>query len=159
MEGSSRCTLCKNLEEMLEHLFLDSPFANEVWCIVLKELEFNLTLPTNWKEFFNYWKDYYHGSLNKKPYFLRAWVALPKFICWKIWIARNKGIFENVTLSPTKVSSSAKYLWTEALLSKGVRHLHLEPLTPKERIWICDLLGPLKPTPGVIYVKKPNSLR
>ena len=84
MEGSSRCTLCKNLEEMLEHLFLDIPFANEVWCTVLKELQFNLTLPTNWKDFFICWKDYYHGSLNKKPDFLRAWVDLPKYICWKI---------------------------------------------------------------------------
>ena len=61
--------------------------------------------------------------------------------------------------SPSRVSSSVKALWTEALLSKGVRHLHLEPLTPKERIWICNLIGPHKPSLGGTYVRKPNSLR
>ena len=63
--------------------FLECSFANEVWCTVLKEIHFSLTLPTIWKDFFACWKDYYHGSLIKKLDFSRAWVTLPKYICWK----------------------------------------------------------------------------
>ena len=48
IEGLSCCTLYKSLEETLEHIFLECPFTNEVWCTVLKELQFNLTLLTNW---------------------------------------------------------------------------------------------------------------
>ena len=64
-----------------------------------------------------------------------------------------------MALSLDRVSISAKSLWTEALLSKGVDHLQLEPLSPKERIWIGNLIGPYKPSTRGKHVKKPSSLR
>ena len=82
---------------------------------------------------------------------------LPKYICWKIWIARNKGIFENLNPSPGKVSSFAKALWAEALLSNELRHLHLEPLNYKEKNWTRDFITQHK-TPWT-DVKKPNHTR
>ena len=88
---------------------------------------------------------------------MRAWVALPKYVYWKIWIARNKGLFENLNLSLVRVPSSVKSLWTEALLSNGLWHLHIEPLNSTEKNCISDLLCPLKPT--LEDAKKPNSLR
>ena len=103
------------------------------------------------------WKDYYQGSLFKKQDLTRAWLALPKYVCWKIWIARNKGLFENLSPSPDKVSSFAKALWIEALLSNGLRHLHIEPLNSKDKIWTIDLLRHLKT--ALIDVKKPNHSR
>ena len=149
--------MCKNAKETQKHLFLDCSFANEVWCLVIKELHFNIILPTNWKDLFACWKDYYQCSLFKKPDFTRAWLALPKYVCWNIWIARNKGLFENLNYSPDRVSSSAKALWFEALLSNGLRHLHIEPLNSKEKSWTRDLLYHLKTSPTV--VKKPNHTR
>ena len=48
---------------------------------------------------------------------------------------------------PVRVSFAAKALWTEALLSKGLRHLQLEPLNSAEKRWMKDLLCPFNPTP------------
>ena len=155
MERPSRCMLCKRAEETHNHLFLDCSFANEVWCSVLNELNFNITLPTNTKDFFACWKDYYQGSLFKKPDFSKAWMALPKYVCWKIWIARNKSLFENLNHPPIRVSFDAKALWTEALLSKGLRQLQLDPLNTTEKRWMKDLLAPINPTPK--EAKKPTS--
>ena len=93
----------------------------------------------------------------KTPNFTRAWLALPKYVCWKIWTARNKGLFENLNPSPGKVSSSAKALWAEALLSNGLRHLHLESLNSTEKSWTRDLLCLLKSS--LVDAKKPNPLR
>ena len=84
-------------------------------------------------------------------------VALPKYVCWKIWIARNKGLFENLNHSPDRVSSFAKAIWTEALLSNGLRHLHLESLNSTEKSWTRDLLCLLKSS--LVDAKKPNPLR
>ena len=64
-----------------------------------------------------------------------------------------------MVLSPARVSSSAKALWAEDLLSKGVDHLQFEPLSSKERIWIGNLLRPHKPSARGKHGKKPNSLR
>ena len=118
----------------MQHIFLEGSFANELWCTVLKELQFNLTLPTNLKDFFVCWKDYYQGTLLKKLDFSKAWAVLPKYVCWKIWIAINKGLFENLNHPPIRVSSAAKELWTEALLSNGFWHLQLEPLNSSKKV-------------------------
>ena len=80
IKGLSRCILCKRAEETQNHLFLECSFSNEVWCSVLNELNFNITLPTNLKDLFACWKDYYQGTLFKKPDFSKAWMALPKYV-------------------------------------------------------------------------------
>ena len=84
-------------------------------------------------------------------------MALPKFVCWKIWIARNKGIFENLNTPPVTVSSSAKALWTETLLSNGLRKLHLKLLNTLEKSWMRDILHPIMPIPK--EANKPSSLK
>ena len=75
-------------------MFIECKFYQEVWKWAFKDLNIDLTLRTNWNDFFECWKDYYQGSLYKNPDFARAWEALPKYICWKLWITRNKEIFE-----------------------------------------------------------------
>ena len=35
------------------------------------------------------------GSFIRKPIFKIAWKAIPKCICWKVWFARNKAIFQD----------------------------------------------------------------
>ena len=96
---------------------------------MLKELKMNITMPTNWNDIFFSWKDYYQGSFKQKPDFAKAWEALPRFICWKIWTARNKEIFEGVNASTKKVSSSVKSLWVDSLSTKGMKIIKKEPLS------------------------------
>ena len=89
-----RCIMCKDSEESLEHHFIECKFFQEIWQWAFKDLNFDLTMPTNWNDFFVCWKDYYQGSLSNKPNFARAWEALPKYIYWNLWTSRNKEIFE-----------------------------------------------------------------
>ena len=50
--GPLRCILCKEEEESLEHVFTVCNFTKKVWSKVLKELNMNITLPTNWNDLF-----------------------------------------------------------------------------------------------------------
>ena len=86
-------------------------------------------MPTNWSDFFDCWKDYYQGSLSKKPDFARAWEALPKYICWKLWKTRNSEIFEGKKSGSGKVVSTEKALWVEALSIRKMDNINKEPLT------------------------------
>ena len=134
------CILCKESEENLEHVFTECKFMQKVWTNALRELKMNITMPTNWNDLFFSWKDYYQGSFNQKSDFIRAWEALPRFICWKIWTTRNKGIF-GVSSSANKVSISAKSLWVDSLSTRGMKSINKEPLAVEERAWMVDLLG------------------
>ena len=140
LEGPLRCILCKECEESLQHLFLECKFFREVWHQAYKEPQFELTLSTNWDDIFVRWKDYYQGSLLNKPYFARAWDALPRYICWKIWTTRNKEIFEGEKNSPSKVASTAKALWVQALCMKGMNIINNEALIVEERDWVAEML-------------------
>jgi hypothetical protein len=37
---------------------------------------------------------YTGGSFKQKSQFKRCWEALPKYVCWSIWLTRNKAIFQ-----------------------------------------------------------------
>ena len=117
IQGPLRYVLCKEAEETIDHLFLHCNFSTEVWTLAVQELQINLILPTNWNDLFACWKDYYHGYLLQKPDLTRAWVALPKYLCWKIWVTRNKNLFEDEASCPMKERLSAKSLWVEALVT------------------------------------------
>jgi hypothetical protein len=47
------------------------------------------------------WGRHYNGFFHGKSFFKRIWVSLSKFVCWQIWLARNKAIFleEDVRVS------------------------------------------------------------
>ena len=100
---------------------------------MLIELKMNIIMPTNWNDIFFSWKDYYQGSFKQKPNFARAWEALPRFICWKIWTAKKKEIFEGVNASTNKVCISTKALWVDSLSTRGMKSINKEPLSAEER--------------------------
>ena len=102
--------------------------------------------------FFFSWKDYYQGSLNKKPDFARAWDALPRFVCWKIWNARNKEIFEGKNAYINKVSIATKILCVDTLSIRGMKSIKNEPLTVEERSWMANILW--NPSPRINPSKK-----
>ena len=133
IEGPSCCILCKNEEETQKNIFLYYSYANEVWCLALKELHFNITLLTNWKDFFACSEDYYHGTLFKKQHFTRAWLVLPKYVCWKIWISRNKAFVwkpksissYSLLLCQSTTDRSSSIQWITTLTSWAIK-LHWE---------------------------------
>ena len=64
----------------------------------------------------------------------RAWVSLPKYLRWKIWVTRNKELFEGTFSSPMKVILAAKSLRVEALVMREMKHINNEPLNFEERM-------------------------
>lgn len=85
--GPSRCVMCQSEEETLQHLFIECNYAKENRNHALGSLT----------QRFNQWGSHYSGSFKEKPIFKRYWDTLPKYICWSIWLARNKQIFNDET--------------------------------------------------------------
>jgi hypothetical protein len=78
---------------------MECPFTKEVWSLVLQPLSSLIIWPHKLNHLFNKWKSTYRGSLKNKQAFKASLLALPKFVTWKIWLARNQAIFSN-NLSP-----------------------------------------------------------
>jgi hypothetical protein len=87
------CNLCKKDRESTKHLFLNCPFTRLVWY----ELKKVLNLDTGWNG-------------NTLVDLFRNWsiqnfnlITLPAFVCWYIWIDRNKSIFEYLRSSVQRI--------------------------------------------------------
>ncbi|CAN7121846.1 unnamed protein product, partial [Brassica rapa subsp. narinosa] len=82
-----------------------------------------------------------HGVVSLPP--LGVSIDLFLWICWGIWLARNKVVFENRTSSPSEVfSQSVRYSreWQNAQSHQGQQHtptnLHVQPRVGRDTI-IC----------------------
>lgn len=85
-QGPGRCALCKNDLETANHLFMECPTAKKVWSEVLKQM--NLTIEWEGQSLSEAWQNWWNKIPEQK---LRN---LPATICWGIWIARNRHIFQ-----------------------------------------------------------------
>jgi ribonuclease HI len=124
----SRCALCSQDEETIPHLFAQCPYATTTWNLVLGNLFILTTQALSYKEFFQNWGKNYRGNLRNKPGLNKLWIAMPKYICWEIWLARNKKIFQEETISPRQcavkaISLCAEYMQHRALQQdQGLEH-------------------------------------
>jgi hypothetical protein len=87
IEGPGWCALCKEENENNTHLFIHCPFTKQVW----QDLSLLLNQRLTWEgpSVETTWQHWTH----QKP--LRNVKALPFIICWGIWLARNKEIFQD----------------------------------------------------------------
>eukprot|EP00253_Pinus_taeda_P027254 PITA_27254 len=44
-------------------------------------------------DLFTSWKQHYPQKIPQKSFWNRIWSAIPKYVCWQIWLARNQQIF------------------------------------------------------------------
>jgi hypothetical protein len=132
--GPHRCSLCCNALETMDHLFVDCPFTQEVWNISLHGL--NVTAPTQITvvTLFSSWKARYPHAVQSKSIWNRIWQAIPKFLCWKIWLARNDQIFNNSLHSPSMVAAKEKYLLLETMAHHSFKNEN--SLLPEEKKWL-----------------------
>jgi hypothetical protein len=61
------------------------------------------------------WHRIYPRSFINKPLLKRAWYQLPKFLCWKIWLAWNKAILSKELATPRSVENQAHGLLFEVI--------------------------------------------
>ena len=138
LEGPSRCSLCKNYEENIDHLLLSCPFSREVWQEVLPTDTPSSDLPAITVELLSNWADSSPFHLAKKDLLKIVWMLLPKFVFWKLWLERNNRLFKSVESPPSKVAMRAKVLLGESLEYKPMLW-NVQPLNEKETAWITAL--------------------
>eukprot|EP00253_Pinus_taeda_P008941 PITA_08941 len=96
MSGPSRCPLCKNESESIHHLFINCPFTKRVWIETQVLIRTNCnwegaSLKATWE---SWWNQNMEGNLRN----------LPPIITWGVWIARNKAIFQEASLSVESIA-------------------------------------------------------
>jgi hypothetical protein len=92
-KGPGMCSLCKAHRESTKHLFLNCPFTRLVW----DELKKSMNLEKGWNgitvvDSFKNW--------SVQNYRL---ITLPTFVCWFIWVDRNKALFEGSSPSVHRI--------------------------------------------------------
>jgi hypothetical protein len=84
-EGPGICLLCKHFGEDLNHLFIHCSFLNQYGTRILHKLHINFAWAGN--TFIDCW-----DSWTSNPAVSNRLAAI---LCWNIWLARNKAIFED----------------------------------------------------------------
>jgi ribonuclease HI len=132
--GPHRCPLCYSAIETMDHFFVDCPFSQEAWKITLNGL--NATTPTQTivTTLFSSWKARYPQVVHSKSICHRIWQAIPKFLCWKICLARNEQIFNNILYSPLMVAIKEKTLLLETMTYHALKNEI--SLLPEEKNWL-----------------------
>eukprot|EP00253_Pinus_taeda_P007191 PITA_07191 len=134
-EGPHRCALCRCQLETAQHLFLDCAFAKKVWGLLLDEFQTSLPQQTYVSELFVTWCASYPKGIFPKSFWRRIWIALPKFVCWQLWLTRNQQIFKETQYSPHQVAAKAKDLLLEAAQQQYIKEDPL--LRPEEKRWLA----------------------
>jgi hypothetical protein len=81
------------------------------------------------------WSSSYKGTLRNKAIFKKLWNALPKYLCWKIWLTRNRAIFNQILAKPKVAMAKAKGLLAEHINSKLQLLTNVQLLDKDEEVW------------------------
>eukprot|EP00253_Pinus_taeda_P007380 PITA_07380 len=113
--GPHWCALCRSNAETAQHLFIDCQFAKDVWGFTLQDLHISSLAQISVPDLFAEWNHRYPRHIPQKSIWHKIWNALPKFVCWKIWLARNQKVFKEYHLSPLQVAAKARSLLLETV--------------------------------------------
>lgn len=135
--GPSRCPICLQEEETMQHLFISCKGAANCWkqLAAVGRAEWNpnpsiVEVIKNWKKLCP-WKS------KKIKLSQRIWNTLPLTLLWSIWIARNKKVFQEKNHNIRKICHKAISLAVETVISRPYSKLNLSSLSVEER----DLLN------------------
>jgi hypothetical protein len=117
--GPCWCALCKSAAKSSQHIFFDCALSKQIWNQIYYLLVPHYNPPSTCNDMFICWKQRYVVKFTKKPLLASLWKVIPKFVCWEIWLTRNKTIFQNNILSPSKDLSTACSLLPETFYVKS----------------------------------------
>lgn len=115
----SICCLCRAEEESSQHLFLECPFSQSCWKLIISPLSRRETfdqitsLQKNWETSYPYPK-------KNKNLIIRLWNSIPSTLCWQIWIARNNCIFNNRKPNISNTLAKTTTLISETISANGM---------------------------------------
>ena len=107
----SKCILCNEHDENIDHLFFLCEYARMLWCDCLSKWRISWVMPTEPKSAFESWIEVKVGKSLK-----RDWCVCFFAICWSIWEARNRAIFEKQNFQIDKCLQVMRYrcqLWSK----------------------------------------------
>lgn len=128
---------CK-AQETIKHLFIDCPFSQEVWLQEMMGLHAQIPEQTSIVSLFATWKEHYPHNLKSKSTWTKIWNAIPKYICWGIWLARNEAISNKILQSTNSVTAKAEDLLLETFENRP--HKPDNSLLPEELNWLGESL-------------------
>lgn len=133
--GPSRYSLCENHEENASHMMLTCNFASELWKEALDAWNMKFGPFNHCSNLFSNWKRLYPGGAAQDSQIRDAWLALPKLICWHIWLERNQRIFKSK-------KRAAKLIWVKIkshLKECMGDQLSIKDLTEQDIAWGASL--------------------
>ena len=97
-----------------------------------------LSIPLNYEpvNLFKNCKTRHPGLLSTSYDWRKIWQAIPKFLWWKIWLARNESIFNSKVIKLEIVAIKAKALLLEVVGNVQIDAIKLEA----EQKWLGSLL-------------------
>ncbi|KAG2252893.1 hypothetical protein Bca52824_083029 [Brassica carinata] len=98
MNTAAMCPRCKK-EETAMHVFFQFPFAKEVWLLLPLKSPIHIAEEADFKTLVVRSRE----MICLPPTGIRAPVF--PWICWSLWTARNKLIFEDKTVQPSEVAT------------------------------------------------------
>ncbi|CAN1838944.1 Putative ribonuclease H protein At1g65750 [Linum perenne] len=125
----NRCSLCRQDEESVSHIFIHCPFVSPIWSKISSRLSIFGPLPDKLADLVAGWKrmncDNSFESMHR--------VVLHSFV-WHVWLERNDVIFRDSVASASRVFyrsvvSSCCWLKTHAIISQHDFELWLRILT------------------------------
>ena len=119
------------------HLFVGCVFTQKVWTHFLRGLPYySVPLISEPFNLFKKWQKRYPDLLSTSYEWRKIWQAIPKFLWWKIWLARNDSIFNSKVIKPEMVA-----IKTKALLLEVVGNVQIDAIKfEAEHKWLGSLL-------------------
>lgn len=151
--GPFRCSLYKKYSESINHLFLECSISLLIWKVALQNLFLRVQWPSSYGNIFSKWQHLYNSSFRQKWLFKKVWIALPKYVCWKIWLARNKEFFAEEKTIPSPVANKAICLLSENFKSQFKFLNSSQDLDSNEEVWLKQYNSP---TPVFFPPPKPD---
>ncbi|WMV58799.1 hypothetical protein MTR67_052184 [Solanum verrucosum] len=114
----SRCFLCGETLETVNHLFLHCKYTRQLWRIFLSLEGISWTMPRRVTEALYSWEE--AGALAKDR---TRWRIIPASIWWAIWKERNSRCFEGIENSVQDVKLNCILLlcfWCNQLYSNDI---------------------------------------
>jgi ribonuclease HI len=109
-----------------------------IWNLAFGDLARNIRWPSTPHPSLGNWDKYYRGSFKDKPVLKRIWRAMPKFICWQIWLTRNNFFFQGTVSPPQTVAAKEKLLLSESMNSKSLKIEDPTKWNVREKDWMAS---------------------
>eukprot|EP00253_Pinus_taeda_P023626 PITA_23626 len=119
---------------MHNKILTDCLFAKDVWDLMLQDFCISSPSQITVSDLFVEWSQFYPQRIPYKSFWRKVWNALPKFVYWQIWLARNQKIFNDLNHTPLQVVAKARSLLLEVAQQQYYKEDTL--LQPVEKRWL-----------------------